>query len=502
MLDRVNRFFLKLENSDIPIFFYVVSFFFLTQLRNFFEQFSTGVPIRFDIFLHYTLFYVALAPALILFFHHFSRISIAKTAKVVLVFFVIIVLPPVIDLILTRGEGVWIGYLNDKISLRNFFFGGLFFSNDVSPGIKIEIAVMLAASFLYFRSKKSSLSKGALLSFGVYSIIFVFSRIPFLLNLFLSLAGCDYVFLLYDKLLSNFFSIIALVLFLFVFRCANPAYFKAIVKDFRYKRYLFYALMVILGVAIAGSQRFVLSFGIVLDIILYLISLIFASLFSIVTNDITDIDIDRISNKNRPLVTGAIDQYNYEIIAWISLALSLSLSMLAGGFSGFFFIVLFIGVYFLYSMPPFRFKRATFFSKIAISLNSFVLVLSGYHLLTGTLKNFPSGIWPFFLIGITAAANFIDLKDYAGDKKAGIKTLPVVFGERKAKLLISIFFIFAYLMPLWLLNDQIKGKLVSSALLLLAAVQFFLINRKKYSERPVMIVILISVLIILFSFRG
>jgi len=114
-------------------------------------------------------------------------------------------------------------------------------------------------------------------------------------------------------------------------------------------------------------------------------------------------------------------------------------------FPTFFIISLFIGNYFLYSAPPLRIKRIPFFSKLLISLNSLILIILGFFIITGSIINFPWEITIVFLIGATAVANFIDIKDYEGDKKVGVKTLPVILGIRKAKFLISLFFILTYL---------------------------------------------------------
>ena len=60
--------------------------------------------------------------------------------------------------------------------------------------------------------------------------------------------------------------------------------------------------------------------------------------------------------------------------------------------------------------------------KLVISLNSLALAILGFFTITNSIRNIPVIIFPIFLIGITAMANMIDIKDYHGDKQVGIKT--------------------------------------------------------------------------------
>ncbi len=100
--------------------------------------------------------------------------------------------------------------------------------------------------------------------------------------------------------------------------------------------------------------------------------------------------------------------------------------------------------YFLYSMPPLQLKRVTFFSKLLISLNSLILVLLGQLFHSGDF-GLPLNIIIFFFVCVTATLNFIDLKDYEGDKNAGIKTLPVALGLDRSKKVIGLFFFISYM---------------------------------------------------------
>jgi 4-hydroxybenzoate polyprenyltransferase len=162
-------------------------------------------------------------------------------------------------------------------------------------------------------------------------------------------------------------------------------------------------------------------------------------------------------------------------------------------FRAFFFILLFCGNYFLYSMPPLRLKRIPFFSKLFISLNSLILVLLGYATVCGSFTGFPKLLIAYFLVLFTAAINFIDIKDFEGDRENGIGTLPVLLGLKRAKVVIGMFVMVTYLALILIF----KKPYVLVPLGILGSLQFALINRKQYSENLVFAVYLLSLILAL-----
>jgi 4-hydroxybenzoate polyprenyltransferase len=203
------------------------------------------------------------------------------------------------------------------------------------------------------------------------------------------------------------------------------------------------------------------------------------------TNNLADLKIDQVSSPKRPLIKNEIPKKQYQNLSWVILILTLVYSGIVS-FESLFLILLFTGNYFLYSMPPLRLKRVPLLSKLVISGNSLIVLLAGYSLSTDITK-FPLFITGFFLIHLTAMLNFIDLKDYRGDKGAGIKTLPVILGLEKSKQLIGLFFVISYPLVSFMVNKAF------SLFFLGGVLQFFLINRKNYDEKPVLITYLITV---------
>jgi 4-hydroxybenzoate polyprenyltransferase len=220
------------------------------------------------------------------------------------------------------------------------------------------------------------------------------------------------------------------------------------------------------------------------------VSIVLAGIFVIIINNFADINIDKISNKNRPLITKEIDEKSYLRLSIILLIMSLAYAAIVS-LSTVLVIVIIIINYWIYSMKPLRLKRFLIVSKLVISGNSLALVLLGYHIIERSLSGFPLNVVIWIIVFFTLAINFIDIKDYEGDKKEGIKTLPVAIGLKNSKRLIGVFFIIAYL-SVYLIIREIY---LVFLFLIMGILQYYLINKKDYDERYVFIVYLASVIL-------
>jgi 4-hydroxybenzoate polyprenyltransferase len=130
------------------------------------------------------------------------------------------------------------------------------------------------------------------------------------------------------------------------------------------------------------------------------------------------------------------------------------------------FLITFITLY--YSMPPVRLKKRLWVSNISIAfargLLGFVAAWSifgdPYHPTPWVI----GGIMFIFLVGATTSKDFTDME---GDKRYGMRTLPVEYGPKKAALIAGPFFIVPFiLIPL----GVIRGHLIYEANFLLVMV--------------------------------
>lgn len=262
----------------------------------------------------------------------------------------------------------------------------------------------------------------------------------------------------------------------------KPAFFRELVLDIRLGRILHYFVLFLVGIVLKNnsiSLIFKTEPVVWLEAGLYFIVLVYAAVFAIASNNIEDIEIDQLTNTNRPLVKNAVDPKLYDRTSKISLLFSLVFSVLIG--IEFFLAILGISlIYFIYSCKPFKLKRFVFLAKFLIGINSLISAVCGFYVAGGDLKQFPVFWLLFILIPVSLMANFVDLKDTVGDKAAGIKTLPVLLGETNAKRLIALFTISAYVWVYFYFNT------LWIALLLIAtcSVHVFLLFRKPYQEKP------------------
>lgn len=495
-----------LENENLPFINYLLLFFFSIIIRDFLESYSqtynyfnlTSENFISD-FIHYSLCFSTIALLLILIFYLATHCSINKIARVVLPCFILLLIAPSVDLLLTKGKGSLIYYITPDAHINMLYtyltMGGGF--GGVTSGIQFELIIALIGCFTYFRIKNLSIVASFFYSVLCYTAIFLVALSPIFINAILSLCHFNYEYS--AILMIHYFLILVFFLGILVFYIADKKLFIALIQDLRLLRILHYELMLLLGVSLAltrdmlsiSSQLFYKD-DLVINIFLCMISIFFAGIFSIITNNIADFNIDKISNKNRPLIKGIVDPKIYERIAYICLVLSLLYAAVVEG-KAFFLISVTIASYYMYSMPPFRFKRVTVISKLAISLNSIALIILGFILTQKNVVSFPHELFWIFFIGYTIALNFIDLKDIEGDKAGNILTLPILLSETSAKIIIGFGFLLTYASFFFILRNVF----FLFILMVFANLQFYFINKKNYQEIYILVTYIISIMFVI-----
>ena len=486
MSRRINEIIELLESGDYSVINNIFTFVAVIVLRIVLELLiseNDGLSeIVWHMPVHYFLFFLSLLLSIIILLSSLTGLQITKVIRVVTTGFIITTTVPLIDLLLSALIGYRINYayatpISTQDLLANFL---LFFGNHqgAPPGIRIEILVAMIAIGYYVFVKTASLLKSVISALLFYMIIFwIYFSLPFIIKKLDDLFGLRFDLL--PTLLISVFVIISLQQLMYLLFKHNARYFKAIIKDIRLTRLLHYFLMLGFGIitGYATGRKSIAALSDLTDICLALHAIAFAWIFSVITNNLADIPIDRITNKDRPTVTNEIPQAAYEKIAFLALAGALVAALTAGPLVCL-LIVCFMGNYYLYSMPPLRFKRVLFLSKAAIGMNSFLMILAGYVLAGNGIKAFPAGMTAYVLLSFTACINFIDLKDYEGDKAVGICTLPVYMGLKNAKLLIGCFFVISFaLFPFFIkLPALLLPCIIAGALL------FYLTNKRTYNE--------------------
>lgn len=269
-----------------------------------------------------------------------------------------------------------------------------------------------------------------------------------------------------------------------------------LVKNIRPYRSLHYAGLTIGGMIfgwafIGGGFNILAAVGLVIAIVLAFQS-------AVVVNDYFDLEGDRVSNKERPLVKGSLTIGEYRFWGLSCLFISLLLG-LAVGWVPFALICLFILLYFIYSTPPFRLKRFFPVNTSIIALDALLAVMIGFSFYSGKaiFADFPLQVAVMLGVGFLCAVNTITLKDIEADKKTGIKTIPVMLGEINGKRVIAGLTLLGYLsFPLILgikplLYPTIVFGLIGSVVVL----------RKRWSEGPYFVNYFAYLLMLVWFFR-
>jgi len=161
-------------------------------------------------------------------------------------------------------------------------------------------------------------------------------------------------------------------------------------------------------------------------------------------NQYFDREIDSVNKPMRPIPQGEISPGAVLALSLVLYGVGISLSLLLN-FRFFLLVVLYATLTILYSAPP-RLKRFPWLSNITIAVARGMLILmAGY----AAIKPLDMEIWAissvlgFYLVGAASTKDFVEIK---GDRKHGIRTLPVIYGTERTIKIIWPFFIFPFLL--------------------------------------------------------
>lgn len=167
-------------------------------------------------------------------------------------------------------------------------------------------------------------------------------------------------------------------------------------------------------------------------------------------NQIYDLDIDAVNKPKRPLPSGRLSQRAAWIFTIVTYAVALVLAWFVepGGRHDCFWIVLAATlITILYSVPPFRTKRLGIWANLTIAIPRGVLLKvagwSSVKTIAGVEPWYIGAIFGLFLLGASTTKDFADME---GDERGGCRTLPIIYGVRRAAWLISPSFVVPFVM--------------------------------------------------------
>jgi len=217
-----------------------------------------------------------------------------------------------------------------------------------------------------------------------------------------------------------------------------------------------------------------------------------------IVNDIFDVEIDKVSHPDRPMVKGFIGRKKYILIAIIIIAVGL-----ISGFIMSLYSMIFVGLYFImgyiYSAPPLRLRNyifGTVFIGLGSSLAYFTGVFSGGEMLNWT--QIMIGI--LILIALSMGTVVKDYKDYEGDKKEGVTNIFTYFGLEKGMKITTVLLIITFLLPFILIYHLIDFIVIIP--IALTVVILFNLDRIKRKTQVTMIFFFIEILYVFLRVIG
>jgi geranylgeranylglycerol-phosphate geranylgeranyltransferase len=167
-------------------------------------------------------------------------------------------------------------------------------------------------------------------------------------------------------------------------------------------------------------------------------------------NQIYDLEIDRINKPRRPLPSGRLSMRTAWTFTWFAYAAALVLAWLVapdGRHQCFWIVAAAAAITVLYSVPPPRTKRLGIWANVTIAIPRGVLLKvagwSSVKTIAGGEPWYIGAIFGLFLLGASTTKDFADME---GDARGGCRTLPIIYGVRRAAWMISPSFVVPFLM--------------------------------------------------------
>lgn len=512
------------------------SLFCLSLIRVFLENYSSpdssGYLFSWNAtYLHIPLYFISCFLSFSIVLLLFSKTKLTKIFLFLLWINIFIIFPPIIDLLLTRGAGIQISYtLIWPSSIPSSLIRLLtsFYVPGITAGIHIAGSILVLSSCFYVYHFSKSILKSFLTAIMGVLIFFSYSILPSLLIANLpktnnALIGLTYInqinnsilsqnqtsfaitekmqqaIVLQDIFLGQLFWIFIFFQGLYLFKHSQKNASEILTTTVRTGRIFNYFLIAFVGISLSSHFFKPVDLSNIANIVsmtMFFLLLATILIWETFINDREDVNIDKVTNIDRPLSKGLITIKDWDNIS-NTIGIMVFVGILLTSRNATFFLVLLLISYYLYSTRPLRLKRHFASSSLLIGLATVSTTMAGFFLVSPDqkIKAFP--ISAIFIIGIVQAllSNLKDIKDYAGDKKEGIKTIPVVFGEKKAKIMISTIYalVFIFLPIYFHLVPMLFIALIISALTV------YFINKQIYEEKYVFLMMFAYMLSLYFS---
>jgi 4-hydroxybenzoate polyprenyltransferase len=488
----IQNFLKKIENYPLNLTGWLMAFSAIIALRMLGEHLLSGFEDKtLAYFIGSTLaawlFFSFSQLILVIFLALWLKEDAKKIASVLLWGFFLVIFPPLIDKIWCGQSLCWSFYAFDSLKGLGIRFLTFFGNNatlGITYGVRVEVALAILFVIIYAYIKQKKAKKAIFAGFFTYIILFILGSFPSWLaylyffpkksvfsvenfdiaGLFLtptaifSMTETDFLNTLNVKM-NLIYAYLLVFLLVFFFWLYFREKFWPVVKNIRWIQICIHAGLVATG---AGLGAFYFPGNININMFSFfalsnlVLAAIFAWLASVFLNDQVDLEIDKMTNKQRPLATGEVSGEDYHQLFWICFAMSLVLAITVG--VKFFLLILAYQIIgWAYSAWPFRIKRfpiiVSFFSALALAL----LFSSGFMLLADgqNISKLPHQVFWLLIVSFLISLPIKDLKDIEGDRANGIWTIPVLLGETWSRFAIGLGIFVSYALSVVWLNAKI-----------------------------------------------
>lgn len=490
-----------MENSQLHIVYSILTFIGAIALRGFWESYSdipvgnlqdyTGPMIP-----HFFFWYIVLALFFIIIFYFATKEKIEKIVRVVLPFFLVLLIVPFVDIILSWGKGADITYMlpgiHHDILIRWFTLSGSTpMGMGGTIGLKVEALLATFFCFMYvFWIKRNHVVKSIIVTFIFYSTIFWWGSLPYLIYFLQTLFQVEHIYS--ETILTNFELLLILLFGSLTVFLYKKDYFKAIIKQVNPLKIAVFELLFLLGVSIGLNQTLDVA-PITQETVFYWIFapflIFFAYLFHLFIRHIISEKLET----HQSLFPLQVPYHFFKTSA-IFLFIALVVYSFTIDFTTTFIILFFVFSLYIYYNPPLTLRRIPVLSKILLSQSLLSIILLGYYFSEGRLNQFPKEIILFFILGITLLLNFLDLKEYKFDTKHKVLTLPTLVGVKNAKIISGIFLIIIPPMIGVIVNNMI----LTIVLFVIGIADLIIIYKLEKSEKIIVLTNMFKILILIF----
>jgi 4-hydroxybenzoate polyprenyltransferase len=450
-------------------------------------------------YIHIYLFWLCLFFTVAILITIFLKLQFVKSMKLALIFFPIILIPPFADFVLTRGEGSFLMY---SFEIATFPYSYLNCFNPfakietVTAGVRLEIAIAFLGSFyISFCVFKKGILRSLFLAVCIYTVILLYGYLPALYKV----SGMDFYALsgksiseitLPQKFLFMYLLPVILISWVTIYLLfkENRENLKSIFSFFYPSRLLFYILLLAFGFIFAANQSHaypaILNIEDILKLLLAVISIKLLFCYSKIINDIYDIEIDMISNKERPFVKNTISVEYAHQIKNIMLIISFIFAI-AAEISFIFYWLFMLSASYVYSVPPLRLRRYYPVGHLILSSIGISTFLAGGALIN-SYEVYIQLQQKEVLLYIFSAFFFIshvkDFKDIEGDKAAGVQNIMNLISAPKT---MGIIFISGFTLSTYLIARILNianAAMIIGMLLFLSGSVYYILKTKSISR--------------------